>query len=96
MNPIEQDFPQVDWDNCFFVSSEDCAVYFDVFEDRQKRWFMFADINTEHFTSELCGGDGPYETENDAIKAGINCAVDWFTDNEIVDFDYSSNIPKDL
>ena len=46
-------------------------------------WWLGADLdcNSAHFTHRLCEEDGPYPTENAALRAGMDCAREWFWEN---------------
>jgi hypothetical protein len=37
-----------------------------------------------HFTDNLVTDSGPYETEEEALEAGLNAAGDWCVDNNVV------------
>lgn len=89
----------VNWDEAFSVTSgEDStaddpevdAVYFQVFETAPGQWYLSADLdcNSGRFTDSLTKEDGPYTTENEAIKAGLAVATNWMQDNGYTHWEY--------
>lgn len=77
----------LDWDNAYSIASdeeegESDVVYFGAAE-KNGGWYLTIDLdcNTGGFTETITRDDGPYDTKEEAIQAGFDGALDWYTIN---------------
>jgi len=100
--PADDQITVVDVDEAYSVGAEvqDGAgadvVYFAVAEAGGK-WFMSAiiDCDSASFVDSLVADDGPYDSEEEAIAAGLNCAVEWMISNDVGEYEIDSRIYDD-
>lgn len=94
------DVVDVNFDDAYSVSSEIDgqvnSVYFDVGE-RNGKWFMSAtiDCETASFTDSLVKDDGPYDSEEEAKRAGLNAAIEWMVNNQQPDWEIDSRLESE-
>jgi hypothetical protein len=86
---------KVDWDDCYSVSTEDDSVYFDVVQT-EEGWYLSVDLDCESgsFTTSITVDDGPYPTEDDALRGGIRTACSWMSANYHYDYEVDSRLIK--
>lgn len=89
----------VDFDEAYSVSAGEevvDSVYFDVAQDAAGAWFMSAalDCDSSHYTDNLVVDDGPYPSEEDALRAGLNVAREWMAANAYSDYEVDSRLAR--
>jgi len=87
----------VEFDDAYSVSAGDeevDSVYFDVAQDDAGQWFMSASLDCEssHFTIELVVDYGPYDSEEAALQAGLNTALEWMAANDYSEYEVDSRL----
>jgi hypothetical protein len=73
-----------DIDEATYIGNAEDGVYYQIAEKHGK-WYMTAvvDSNTGSFVDNLIVDDGPYDTEQEALKAGAAVAQEWCIDNNV-------------
>lgn len=74
----------VDVDSAVYVGDGDDGVYVAAAEHDGK-WYTssLVDSDTGSFVDSLVVDDGPYDSEDEALEAGVGGALDWCMENEV-------------
>lgn len=88
---------EVDFDESYSISAGDeevDTVYFDVAQDEAGQWYMSASLDCEssHFTTALVVDDGPYNSRELALLAGLSAAREWMAANGYSDYEVDSRL----
>ena len=73
-----------DFEDAHYLGGQCNGVYFSAAQGKDGKWYMSATVDAKLFTESLVDDDGPYETCEEACKAGLDTAVGWCTKNVVV------------
>ena len=91
-----------DWDNAWYVGDEEDGCYINV-GIGPGGWYITVviDSNRRGFTDNLLSDDGPYESEEDALKAAVDASADCYHSatediEEAMQYVYENIVPDEL
>ena len=82
--PVEGDtIAEVDFDEAEYRGDGEGGVYYQAEEEGYNRWFVSGVVDSGEFVEDLFTDDGPYWTEEEALEAGENAALEWCIENSV-------------
>ena len=86
--PVEGDtIAEIDFDEAEYRGDGEGGVYYQAVRHRaagrQARWFVSGVVDSGGFVEDLFTDDGPYWTEEEALEAGENAALEWCIENSV-------------